>query len=71
MTLAKISDTNQRHGSRQFRFQDVDEVLDALLAVVDSVQERSTHANSRGTQTHALEDVGAATHAAIDEDFEL
>ena len=71
MTLIEISDTNQRHGGRQLRLQDVDEVFDAFLAVIDSVQEWSAHANGGGTQTQALEDVGAATHAAVDDYFEL
>lgn len=71
MTLTEISNPNQRHGSRQLRLQDINKVLDAFLAVVNSVQKWSTHSNSRSTQTHALEDIGAATHAAVDEDFEL
>jgi hypothetical protein len=71
MALAEVRNSDQRHGSRQLRLQDVDEVLDAFLAIVDGVQERSAHANGCGAQTHALEDVGAATHAAVDKDFEL
>ena len=45
--------------------------LDAFLTVVDGIQKWSTHANGCGSEAHALEDVGAATHAAVDEDFEL
>jgi len=71
MTLTKISNPNQRHGSRQLRLQDVYKVLNAFLAVINSVQEWSAHTNSRSTQAQTLEDVPAATHAAVDEDFEL
>jgi hypothetical protein len=70
MALTQISNTDERHGSRQLRFQDLDEVLDALLAVVDGVQKRTPHSDRRGPETHALEDVGAAAYAAVDEDFE-
>lgn len=71
MTLTKIGDTNQGHRGRQLGLQNFDKVLNAFPAVIDSVQEWSAHANCRGAQTHALEDVGATTHAAVDEDLEL
>jgi hypothetical protein len=37
MTLAQVSNADQRHGSRQLRFQDVNKVLDAFLSVVDGI----------------------------------
>jgi len=71
MALTQISNPDQRHGSRQLRLQDLDKVLHALLAVVDGIQERPTHSDRCGAETHALEDIGAAAYAAVDEDFEL
>ena len=71
MALAQISDTDERHGSRQLRFQDLDKVLDAFLTVVDGVQKGSSHSDRCGAETHAFEDIGSAAYAAVDEDFEL
>jgi hypothetical protein len=71
VTLAEISNTHKRHSSRQLRSQDVNEVLNTFTSIIDSVQERPTHPNSCGTQTHAFEDIGASAHAAVDEDFEV
>ena len=71
MALAQISDPNERHGSRQLRFQDLDKVLDAFLTVVDGVQKGSSHSDRCGAETHAFEDIGSAAYAAVDEDFEL
>jgi hypothetical protein len=71
MTLSQIRNSHQGHRSRQLRLQDLNKMLNTFPSIIDSVQERSTHSHSRGAQTHALEDVGAAAHAAVDEDFEL
>lgn len=49
MTLTEISNPNQRHCSRKLRLQNFDKVFNAFLAVVNSVQERPTHTNSRST----------------------
>jgi hypothetical protein len=46
-------------------------VLDAFPSIIDSVLKRPAHSHSRGTQTHAFKNVGAAAHATVDEDFEL
>jgi hypothetical protein len=71
MALAQIRNPNKRHSSRQLRFQDLDKMLDALLAVVDGVQKGSSHSDRRGAETHALEDVSTTAYATVDEDFEL
>jgi hypothetical protein len=71
MALAQIRDSDQRHSSHQLRFQDFNEVLDTLLAVVDGVQKGSSHPDRCGAETHAFENVGAAANTAVDEDFEL
>lgn len=71
VALAQISDTNESHGSCQLRFEDLDEVLDAFLTVVDSVQEWPTHADSCGAEAHALQNVRTTTHTTVDEDLEL
>ena len=71
MALVQISDPNERHGSRQLRSQDFDKVLDALLAVIDGIQERPSHSDRCGAETQAFEDLGSAAYAAVDEDFEL
>lgn len=71
MTLAQIRNPHERHSSLQLRFQNLNEMLDAFPAVVDGVEEGSPHSDRCGAQAHALEDVGAAAHAAVDEDFEL
>ena len=71
MALTQIRNPNKRHSSRQLRFQNLNKVLDALLAVVDGVQKGPPHSDGRGAETHALEDVSAAAYAAVNEDFEL
>lgn len=71
MTLAQIRDTHKRHGRCQLGLQDINKVLDSFLSIVDGIQERPTHSDSRRSQAHTFENIGAATHAAVDEDLEL
>ena len=70
MTLHQIRNANQTHGGLELVTHDIDEVLDALLAVVQRVQEGAADANGRGTQTQGLQHVGAAPDAAVQEDLE-
>ena len=70
MTLRQIRNANQTHGGLELVAHDIDEVLDALLAVVQRVQERAADANGRGAQTQGLQHVGAAPDAAVQEDLE-
>ncbi|OCK86820.1 uncharacterized protein K441DRAFT_701716 [Cenococcum geophilum 1.58] len=51
MTLRQIRNANQTHGDLELVAHDIDEVLDALLAVVQRVQEGAADANGRGAQT--------------------
>jgi hypothetical protein len=71
VTLTQVSDTDERHRGRKLRFQDVDEVFDAFLAVIDSVQERSPHSDRCGAEAHAFENVGTAAYTTVDEDLEF
>lgn len=45
-------------------------MLDALVAVVDGVEEGAPEADGRRAETEAFEDVAAAADAAVDEDLE-
>lgn len=69
MTLRQIRNANQTHGGLELVAHDIDEVLDALLAVVQRVQERAADANGRGAQTQGLQHIGAAPDATVQEDF--
>lgn len=71
MALTEICNPHKCHGRGQLRLQDINEVLNAFLSIVDGVQEWSAHPDGCRSQAHAFEDVGTATHAAVDEDFEL
>ena len=70
MTLRQIRNANQTHGDLELVAHDIDEVLDALLAVAQRVQEGATDADGRGAQTQGLQHVGAAPDAAVQDDLE-
>lgn len=58
------------HCQVQYRLT-INEMLDTLLAVVQSEEEWSAHANCCGTKAHALQDVMATADATVNIDFEL
>lgn len=48
----------------------VDEILHALGPIIEAVKKRPTERHGRGAQTDGFQDIGAATDAAVDVDFE-
>ena len=48
----------------------VNEILHALGPIVEAVEERPTERHGRGAQADGFQDIGAATDAAVDVDFE-
>lgn len=71
IALTQVRNTNKRHGDLKFLLHDVEEVLNALVAVIESVQKGSAEAHSGSSMTETLEHVTAAPYAAVDENFEL
>ena len=48
----------------------VDEILHALGPIIEAVEKRPTERHGRRAQTDGFQDIGAATDAAVDVDFE-
>lgn len=71
VALLQTRDSNQAHGRRELVLDNVDQMFDALLAVVHGVEEGSAHSDRGGAQTEALQHISAAADTTVDEDFEL
>ena len=46
-------------------------MLHALLAIIQRIEERPPHSDRRSAQAERFEDIGSATDAAVDVDFDL